>query len=479
MNQQLNKPSFFRFKKLNGKFLLTNDTGAYVFLNPREFDNFSSDKIEKLHPDRHLELQSKGFVKAHLNLEELAKKYCSKHGFLGAGTNLHIIVVTLRCDHGCIYCQTDSQDTTTKQLDMDTKTARQVVDRIFESPNPALNIEFQGGEPLLNFGTIQFITDYALKKNKKAKRKLLISLVSNLASMDEEKFNYLIKKKISLCTSLDGPEKIHGRNRIYLNGKSSYRKTIKWFKKFQDSFQKNITPHRPNALTTISKFSLPYPKEIVDEYINLGCREIHLRPLNPFGIAKTRWQTIGYSSDEFMRFYKKALDYILLKNHKGIKIYERMASIFLEKIFSDIDPNYLDMRSPCGAGTGQLAYNFNGDVYTCDEGRMMSRMGDESFKLGNVHKDNYEDILSHQTVKAISIASCLENLPGCSACVYLPYCGVCPIYNYTERGNIFGQEPHNARCSLYRGILDYLFGKLEDPKNLTIFQEWLDYKKVN
>ena len=154
-----------------------------------------------------------------------------------------------------------------------------------------------------------------------------------------------------------------------------------------------------------------------------------------------------------------------------------MARIFLRKILTDRDPGYLELRSPCGAGIGQLAYNYNGDVYTCDEARMLSRMGDESFKLGNVGKHCYQDLMNSDALKAVCNASILDILPGCTSCVYKPYCGVCPIYNYVEHANIFSQMPNNDRCKIHMSILDYLFGKLKDRKIEKIFKKWLDDSK--
>lgn len=225
-------------------------------------------------------------------------------------------------------------------------------------------------------------------------------------------------------------------------------------------------------LVTISKDSLRYYKEIVDEYAHLGAEAIHLRPVNPYGIAKKAWENVSYTPEEFIHFYKKALDYILKLNLQGKKIYEKTACIFLKKIFIDTDPNYLDIRSPCGAGLGQLAYNFNGDIYTCDEGRMLSRMGDESFKIGNVNGTNYKEIMNSSIVKTMCISSCLDNLPECSHCVYKPYCGVCPLYNYVERSNIFDSLLYGARCKIHMAILDYLFKKIKDERFRKIFENW-------
>ncbi len=68
---------------------------------------------------------------------------------------------------------------------------------------------------------------------------------------------------------------------------------------------------QPGALTTITRFSFPYYKEIINEYLKLGVDSIYLRPLTPLGMAKKSWQIIGYSAGEFLEFYKKSLDYII------------------------------------------------------------------------------------------------------------------------------------------------------------------------
>jgi radical SAM protein with 4Fe4S-binding SPASM domain len=223
---------------------------------------------------------------------------------------------------------------------------------------------------------------------------------------------------------------------------------------------------------TISRFSLPKYKEIVDEYIKLGFDSFYLHYLNPFGFSIGNQKKIGYATEEYINFYKKALDYIIQINLKGKKFKEKMAFTFLGKILTDSDPNHLDYRSPCGAGIGQLAYNYNGDVYTCDEGRMLSMMGDESFRLGNVKENSYQEIVGSPVTRTLCTASCLDNQPHCINCAYKPYCGVCPIYNYSEQGNIFGQMPTNQRCKINMAILDFLFEKLQDPKISKILKDW-------
>lgn len=464
--------AFFRFKETNGQYLITNDIGEYSFLPRPYFYAFLSGRSSKIAPEKYLELESKGFIRDKLDSGVLAHRYASRYAYLKTGTSLHIIVVTLRCNHKCAYCQSSSKDPLTNRYDMNISTAKKVVDTIFDSPSRNITIEFQGGEPLLNWKAITWIVDYAHKKNKDANKNLMITLVSNLTLMDKKIMDYLVKNRIHICTSLDGPEAVHNRFRIILSKENSYKNTVKWVKALRKEYKKHNFPFRPGALTTVTRLSLSYPEEIIDEYVNLGMEGIHLRPVSTFAVNNKVAKLIGYSAEEFVNFYKKALDYIIGLNLKSGRLFhERLALIFLTKILTGKDPDYLDIRSPCGAGIGQLAYNFNGDVYTCDEGRMLSQLHDESFKIGNVFKNSYGDFIDNQTIKTTCQASCLENIPGCSQCVYYSYCGICPFLNHIENGNVFKKSEY--LCSIYKNILDYLFIKIQDIQIKEVFLKWL------
>jgi len=315
---------------------------------------------------------------------------------------------------------------------------------------------------------VKFIIEYARKRNEKIGKKVMMTLVSNFSLMTEEKYKFLMKNKVALCTSLDGPEKLHNKNRP-CPGRNSYDDTTKWIKKITKKQEKDPTLYKVSALLTVSKFSLKYPKEIVNEYMKLGFRRIHLRPLSFLGLSGKMRDKMGYSVEEFIKFWKEAMDYIIGLNLKGKPFLERGSGIMLQKILSDRDPNFLDLRSPCGAAIGQMLYNYDGKVYTCDEGRMI---GDDTFVIGNVNKDSYQDMLGHETVKSVCTASLLDNLP-CDNCVYKPYCGVCPVLNYALYGDIFTSLADNERCKLHKNMLDYLFKKLENKRIKKVFESWV------
>ena len=139
-------------------------------------------------------------------------------------------------------------------------------------------------------------------------------------------------------------------NRRYRNGKGSYsdvKHSIELLK---------VNGVRFGAIQTTTSNSLPFYKEIIDEYISMGLKSIFIRPLTPLGCANKDWNFVGYSAEKFIEFYNKAFDYILQLNMNGTEISEGHATIFLSKILHGYPVNYMELRSPCGAGNGQIAY---------------------------------------------------------------------------------------------------------------------------
>ncbi len=450
-------------KKLGKKYLLTSKHGCWEILDKKSYDALMKRKLSN---KLSLKLERKGLILTKENIKKITFNYRKKYLFLFQGTSLHIVIPTLRCDMKCVYCHASSKNPKQKKYDMKKDTAKKVVDFVFQSPTKAITIEFQGGEPLLNYEIVKFIINYAREKNKEAEKDLRFALVTNLNLMDEKKLKFLIKNNVGICTSLDGPKELHDYNRRMFGKKSNYDNVVKWIKKINKEYKRNKSNSRAGALVTITRESLKYPKEIVDEYVKNGLDRIHLRFLNGLGIAKKAWGNIGYKAEEFIKFWKKAVDYILELNLNGIRIREKTLDIFASKILKGVDPGYLDLRSPCGAAIGQLVYNYNGDIYTCDEGRMV---GEDIFKLGNVKKDNYKDVLSSDQTCAI-VASSINDI-FCSSCVYQPYCGLCPVCNYEEQGNIISKVKETMRCKIFEKQFDYFFEKIIMNKKIlnTLF----------
>lgn len=461
---------FFRYGVVNDRVLLTNDGGEFAFLPRERFGPFLSGDIPADDPLA-AELGRKGFLHRGFDAETLVARVRRKKAFLRHGPHLHAVITTLRCNLACRYCHASRVDMDRVDTDMPPEIAHKVVDVAFQSPSPVLNFEFQGGEPTANFDAIRFVCDYALEKNKYENKELIFSLVTNLALMDDEKMRYLADRGVMICTSLDGPAEVHDKNRVMTGKGSSYALVSAWMEKFNAEYvRRGFDPDlfHVDALMTTTRHSLAHGRQIVDEYVRRNIRSIHLRPLNPFGFAVSTWKQIGYTMDEFLAFYRDTLGYILDLNRAGTFVQERQASLFATKMLTPDDPNYSDCRSPCGSGSAQIAYNYDGSVYTDDEGRMVAHMGNDFFKLGNVKTHSFAELMSHPTVKALAVASIQDALPACSDCVYKPYCGIQPLHNYMFEGDLFGQRPRSRKCQEFYGQQQHLFSLLEQDADGSV-----------
>jgi uncharacterized protein len=149
----------FRFERRAKDYLLSNMVGDFVLLNHEEFSQLTD---LRLAPGDGL--YDKAYA-AHLITREgqhaqhqlLALRLRSRMAFLRQVTPLHLFVVTLRCEHSCPYCQVSRQSTDRSRYDMSDEIAQRALKIALDSPCGRIKIEFQGGEPLLNFSLIEKI----------------------------------------------------------------------------------------------------------------------------------------------------------------------------------------------------------------------------------------------------------------------------------------------------------------------------------
>ena len=470
-NDRLN---FLRFKYLGDNVLLTNDFGNHIILSKEEFHDLVADKMDES-GSRMDELKKLGFIKTDLDVDEALTLYRKRNASIFYGPFLHIMVMSLRCNYKCVYCQASAVKMEDDKYDMTLDTAKKTVDLIFTTPAPTLTIEFQGGEPLVNWPAVKFVVEYTRKKEKETGKKAFLALVSNLSLMDEEKFKFFTDNVVGLCTSLDGPEELHNLNRPY-PGNNSYKETVKWIDRIKEwekeKSAEGIDVYMLSALLTVSRRSLNYYKEIIDEYLKHGFNGIHLRSLSNLGYSATAKDRIGYTTEEFLDFWRKSMDYIIEINKTGKYFVERGSAIILKKVIKAMDPGFVDLKSPCGAAIDQVLYNYDGKIFTCDEGRMCE--GD-TFQIGKVSGTDgakkYTDIIEGEKVKTMIVSSTLDNT-NCDHCVYKPYCGICPVVNYMETGSMMPQIHNTSWCKRHKAMFDYLFQKMQDPKVYEIFKSW-------
>jgi uncharacterized protein len=460
----------FRFNRdQNKNHLVSNMVGDFVRLNADELDRLVDLRLapgdglyEKAYQNHLISRQGQIAQK-----QILAMRLRSRMSFLREPTLLHMFVVTLRCEHSCPYCQVSRQSTNRSRYDMSEETAERALNITFETPSKRIKIEFQGGEPLLNFPMIEKIVLGGKTRARTSGKIVDFVIATNLALLDETILAFCKEHEVLLSTSIDGPEDLHNKNRPRPGG-NSFQLAVKGILRAQEVLGKD----RVGALMTTTEGSLDRVEEIVDTYLELGLDGIFLRPLSPFGFAVKTKLINSYNNKRWLEFYERGLRYILGINRTKRHFPEIFATLILKRMLTDRPIGYVDLRSPAGIGLGALVYNYDGKVFASDEGRMLAATGDNAFELGNV-TDSYRSLILSEKLIDLVGSSLTQCAPMCCDCAFEPHCGSNPVFHHATQKDSVGIKPLSEFCSRQMGVIGLLQDILDNsPEDAPILRRW-------
>lgn len=463
----------FQFKYIsNEEVLLVNECGDYCFISSDVFDRFIRHELNE--KENHFYKLKSHLLLAQneleVSLKKIAARYRTRKSFLRDFTTLHMMVITLRCNQHCKYCQVSCADEDAHLYDMSKDVALRVVDMIFSSPSKSLKIEFQGGEPLLNWSVIEETVKYAEKCAENKFKNVEFVICTNLTIVNEEQLCFCRDHGISISTSFDGPKYIHDACRKMKSGSGTYD----IFLKKLDITRGILGDDGVDALMTTSAMSLEKLQEVVDEYRIQGFNGIFIRSLNPYGFAAEHSYQLGYTQEDFAKQYLEVLGYII-KLNRSLFFPEHFATLLFSRVLTPFATGFVDLQSPSGAGISAVIYDYDGSVFPADEARMLARMGDRHFCLGNVKDNVYSEIFLGKKLREIVKKSCVEITPACSGCVYQAYCGTDPIRNYLECGDELRNMADTQFCIKHKMIFDGIFNILHQEDSVTkdIIWSWI------
>lgn len=464
----------FRFMRLNDEDeILVNEVGDFLIVPTSTVKKIATRSINKLNDEELYNDLLAGFFISETPvpalIDVIATRYRTKKSFLDGFTALHIFVISLRCEHTCHYCQVSRVSEDKNAFDMSFEHIDKGIDLMMRSPNPNVTMEFQGGEALLAFDKIVYAVTQAKELATRFNKSINFVICTNLAPVTEEMLLFCRENNVIISSSLDGPAYIHNKNR-HRKGNDSYELAVKGIELSREILGRD----RVSALLTTTNLSLQHPTEIVDEYFNRGFSSIFLRPISPYGFATKNQKKNHYQTEQFLEFYKKALDRIIQYNKEGHFFREDYAAIILRKILTPFPVGYVDLQSPAGMINSVIVFNYNGKVYATDEARMLAEMNDHTFELGHLDTHNYNDIFYGEKAQEFSEVWANESLPGCSECAFQSYCGADPVFNYATQGSLVGHRPTSAFCKRNMSIIKHLFALIKsDPHTQKIFRSWI------
>ena len=449
----------------NDKFLVTGYFGGWTLLSKEELSYLKSKRFYD-QPELYSKLKDAGIYINSENVDEIIDMYRNLNRNLFLQPSLHMLNVTNTCNYRCRYCHAGVSQ---GKVFMSKETALKVVKFIFKAGGPCVTIEFQGGECLLNWKVVKLVVEKARALNKTFKKDLHICMVSNLSLLNEEKLKFLTEHDVSICTSLDGPKDIHDANRRTLGGTDTFDLTIDKIRFIKQYYKKHGINRRFDILATITKVALNDPKAIVNMYVELGIPTLHLRPVQNLGDALNQWPELTYKPKEFYDFWVKAMDYIIELNKKGIDIMERGAYNILCKILAYKDPLYVEMMSPTGMGRTTLLYNFDGGIYSSDEGRMIP---EPIFRIGTVDQEPLNVLASEDNIN--TWASSFLDLT-CYNSAFRPWGGIHPVHVYHNQGTVIPNISSHDFYKIYCLQCKFLIEKIaENGYEKEIFMKWTE-----
>lgn len=450
----------FEARHIGGdRWACLSPVGEVTFLDTTMLERLRS-APERLCPDLRRQLKAKHFLSSSAPTPGLDRLYASRLAEKAATAvgppTLHILVPTLQCAHSCQYCQVSrALDSTGFSMSQDQLLAS--CDTIMSSAAALLTVEFQGGDPLNRFDLVELAIEALSHHPERRERPIRFVIASTLHQLTPAMCEYFSLYDVKLSTSIDGPAWLHNKNRP-LPTRDSYERTLAGVQLARTQ----LGPDSVSALMTTTRHSLDHAEAIVDEYVSLGLSEVFLRPLSPYGFAKRNLSYLGYSTQDFMRFYERGFQRVLWWNERGVPLREVYAGLILNKLISGFDAGYVDLQSPNASGRAVLVYNYDGWVYPSDEARMLAETGDTSFRMGPIGTP-LAALASSQAARLIAALGDASGDPDCRQCAFKQHCAPSPVDAAACSlgvGNVATRD--TKHCRRQTAMFDFMLARLAD-----------------
>ena len=333
------------------------------------------------------------------------------------------------CDLRCTYCFASQGDFKGERKVMSLETGKKALDFLVAHSGNRRNLEvdFFGGEPLLNFDVVKELTFYGEELNEKYDKNIRFTLTTNGTGLNQERIDFINKYMKNVVLSLDGRKSINDLMRPTANGKSSYDVIVPKFKDLVE--QRGNKEYYIRGTFTANNLDFG---EDARHFYDLGFHSISIEPVvtdpdEPYAILEKHVPEI---LDEYERFSK---EYIKIKKHNPD------FTFFHYMIDLDGGPCLAKRSVGCGAGVEYICVTPEEEIYPCHQ-----FVGEKEFVLGSLDKgiDNTELIEEFREAN-------IFNKEDCRKCWAKFYCsGGCHANAYFNNGTIL--EPYHIGCELER-----------------------------
>lgn len=333
------------------------------------------------------------------------------------------------CNLNCSYCFASQGNYHGDRAVMSFEVGKRALDFLVENSGTRHNLEvdFFGGEPLMNFQVVKDLVAYARSIEKEKGKNFRFTLTTNGVLVDEDVIEWANKECSNVVLSLDGRKEIHDRYRVDYAGNGSWEKIVPKFQEFVDKrggkdyyMRGTFTHQNPDFLKDIQQM------------LDLGFTELSMEPVvaAPEDASALTEEDLAIVCEQYEELAK-----LMLKRDEEGKPF----TFYHYMIDLSGGPCIYKRISGCGSGTEYMAVTPWGDLYPCHQ-----FVGEERFKLGNIW-DGVTNTQIQQEFASCNVYAHSE----CRDCWARLYCsGGCAANAYHATGSVTGVYEYG--CKLFR-----------------------------
>ncbi len=337
------------------------------------------------------------------------------------------------CNLRCEYCFAAKGDFGRGRMLMPFEVAKKAIDfLIVKSENRHnLEVDFFGGEPLMNFDVVKQTVQYARSIEKEHNKNFRFTITTNGLLLTDDKIEYINQEMSNVVLSLDGRKGVNDRLRVRVDGKGCYDQIV-------PKYQKLVAARGDKdyyARGTFTKYNLDFTDDVL-HMADLGFDQVSVEPV----VSDTK---LDYSIKEqdlpaVFQEYERLANTLLSRKKEGKAI-----NFFHFMVDLNQGPCAIKRLRGCSCGNEYIAITPEGDIFPCHQ-----FVGDNNWKMGNILDGTFNEQMKDDFARAN-----IYSKPECKNCWAKFYCsGGCNANSFQYEGSIF--KPHKISCDLEKKRLE-------------------------
>ncbi|MCD7824360.1 MAG: thioether cross-link-forming SCIFF peptide maturase [Clostridiaceae bacterium] len=337
------------------------------------------------------------------------------------------------CNLRCKYCFASTGDFGTGRKLMPLETGKAAIDFLLEQSagRENLEVDFFGGEPLMNFEVVKEIVSYARSREQEYGKHFNFTMTTNGMLLTDDKIDYLNKEMYNVVLSIDGRKEVNDRMRVRVDNSGSYDRIVPNFKKLVE--KRGGKEYYVRG--TYTKYNLDFAEDVMHLY-DLGFDQISVEPV--MEDPSVEYAITEEDLEQIYAEYDKLAERISEVKRNGGFI-----NFFHFMIDLNQGPCVVKRLRGCGSGNEYVSVTPDGDIYPCHQ-----FVGHEEYKMGNLDDGSFREDIKKEFAGAH-----VYSKPACQECWARFYCsGGCNANNYIYNGDI--HKAYELSCKIQKKRLE-------------------------